>query len=104
MTIPHATETQIRSTDPANNRAGSLSVASRSGGSRWYARVSFPEAVAVRAGIESGARLSVTPRPEDGCLILEPQPDGRLKLQAAKGRRERCHENGRASGRDRVAR
>lgn len=68
---------------------GTFSITSRSGGARWYGRISVPAAVARSAGIRAGMCLSASVAGKR--LLLSRAEGGAIRFPQASGRGERRH-------------
>lgn len=68
---------------------GSIAITARGDNSRWYGRISIPQALAAEAGLSAGMRINATCR--DGRIVIFPDENGRIKFPGATGKSNPRH-------------
>lgn len=68
---------------------GTLAITARGDGNRWYGRISIAVAVARKASLKEGVRVSA--RCVDGAIVIQADEQGRIKFPAPKGKAEPKH-------------
>jgi len=68
---------------------GTLAITARGDGTRWYGRISISVAIARKACLKEGTRVSA--RCVDGEIVIKADDYGRIKFPAAKGKADPKH-------------